>query len=164
MKDVRELFTAPKLLFDVEEIALLSSDDLHTLSAAMSAQKEITLTRARGDAVVTACVKPAPPVWDVPMIVRVRVERPGILWGQCFASVEEMGGDGVSEAFPQRLQKLRERRRLNRKALGELCGLSKNIIGQYERGEKEPSVATLIELADYFEVSADYLLGRQNFL
>lgn len=70
----------------------------------------------------------------------------------------------MTEAFPQRLQKLRERKRLNRKALGELCGLSKNIIGQYERGEKEPSVGTLIELADYFEVPADYLLGRQNFL
>ena len=66
--------------------------------------------------------------------------------------------------FPVRLQKLRERKRMNRTALGELCGLSKNIIGQYERGEKEPSVRTLIELADIFEVSTDYLLGRQNFL
>lgn len=70
----------------------------------------------------------------------------------------------MTEAFPQRLRKLRERKKLNRKALGELCGLSKNIIGQYESGEKEPSVGTLIELADFFEVPADYLLGRQNFL
>jgi len=68
------------------------------------------------------------------------------------------------ETFPERLQKLRERRRMNRKALGELCGLSKNIIGQYEKGEKEPSLRTLVELADFFEVSVDYLLGRQNFL
>lgn len=53
---------------------------------------------------------------------------------------------------------------MSRKALGELCGLSKNIVGQYERGEKEPSVSTLVELADFFEVPVDYLLGRQNFL
>lgn len=53
---------------------------------------------------------------------------------------------------------------MSRKALGELCGLSKNIIGQYEQGEKEPSIKTLVELADFFEVSIDYLLGRQNFL
>ena len=53
---------------------------------------------------------------------------------------------------------------MNRKALGECCGLSKNIIGMYERGEKEPSLKTLIEIADFFEVSTDYLLGRQNFL
>lgn len=69
-----------------------------------------------------------------------------------------------NEGFPRRLQKLRERRRMSRKALGELCGLSKDMVGQYERGEREPSVGTLIELADYFEVPVDYLLGRQNFL
>lgn len=55
---------------------------------------------------------------------------------------------------------MRERRRISRKALGELCGLSKNIIGQYERGEKVPTVDNLIQLADYFEVTVDYLLGR----
>ena len=66
--------------------------------------------------------------------------------------------------FPSRLKRLRERKRINRKALGECCGLSKNMIGMYERGEKEPTIATLIEIADFFEVSTDYLLGRQNFL
>lgn len=70
----------------------------------------------------------------------------------------------MKQEFPHRLQKLRERRRMSRKALGELCGLSKDMVGQYERGEREPSVGTLIELADYFEVPVDYLLGRQNFL
>ena len=37
------------------------------------------------------------------------------------------------------------------------------MIGKYERGEKEPSIRTLVEIADFFEVSTDYLLGRQNF-
>lgn len=66
--------------------------------------------------------------------------------------------------FPVRLRKLRERRRINQKALGECCGLSKNIIGKYEKGEREPTVKSLIKIADFFEVSTDYLLGRQNFL
>lgn len=66
-------------------------------------------------------------------------------------------------AFPQRLQTLRERRRLSRRTLAELCGLSKNMISLYERGEKAPSVDALIKLADYFGVSTDYLLGRKNF-
>ena len=70
----------------------------------------------------------------------------------------------MKQEFPHRLQKLRERRRMHRKAIMELCGLSRNIIGQSERGGKEPAVGTLIELADYFEVPIDYLLGRQNFL
>lgn len=70
----------------------------------------------------------------------------------------------MGSEFPGRLRRLRERRRMNRKAMGECCGLSKNIIGMYERGEKEPSLKTLIKIADFFEVSTDYLLGRKNFL
>lgn len=70
----------------------------------------------------------------------------------------------MKQEFPQRLQKLRERRRMSRKALGELCGLSKNVIARYERGEREPSIRILVDLADFFEVPVDYLLGRQNFL
>lgn len=66
-------------------------------------------------------------------------------------------------AFPQRLQALREKKRLSRRTLAELCGLSKNMISLYERGEKAPSVDALISLADYFGVSTDYLLGRKNF-
>ena len=66
-------------------------------------------------------------------------------------------------AFPQRLQTLRETRRLSRRTLAELCGLSKNMISLYERGEKAPSVDALINLADFFGVSTDYLLGRKNF-
>lgn len=64
--------------------------------------------------------------------------------------------------FPVRLKSLRERQKMDRKTLAELIGLSKNVIGQYESGEKEPSVRTLIALADYFQVSVDYLLGREE--
>lgn len=66
-------------------------------------------------------------------------------------------------AFPEKLRALREQRRLSRRTLAELCGLSKNMISLYERGEKAPSVDALISLADYFEVSTDDLLGRKNF-
>ena len=66
-------------------------------------------------------------------------------------------------AFPQRLQTLREKRRLSRRTLAELCGLSKNMTSLYERVEKAPSVDALINLADFFGVSTDYLLGRKNF-
>lgn len=64
--------------------------------------------------------------------------------------------------FPKKLQALREQRRLSRRTLAELCGLSGNMVGMYERGEKEPSVSALVHLADYFEVSIDYLLGREK--
>lgn len=51
---------------------------------------------------------------------------------------------------------------MNRKALGECCGLSKNIIGQYERGGREPMASSLIKLVDFFDISVEVLLGRKN--
>lgn len=67
----------------------------------------------------------------------------------------------AEELFPYRLRQLREQRRMNRAALSECCGLSKNAISRYERGEREPTMSALIAIADFFEVSVDYLLGRK---
>ena len=64
------------------------------------------------------------------------------------------------ELFPARLRQLREAKNIDRKTLGELCGLSKNMIGKYESGERDPSIKTLTAIADYFGVSLDYLMGR----
>lgn len=75
-----------------------------------------------------------------------------------------MTGAEAENEFPNRLRKLRERRRMNQKALGECCGVSKNTVARWERGEREPAMCSLIKIADFFEVSTDYLLGRQNFL
>lgn len=62
--------------------------------------------------------------------------------------------------FPRRLQRLRERRRISRRVLSELCGLSKSAVSRYERGERVPSITDAERLADFFEVSLDYLCGR----
>ena len=65
--------------------------------------------------------------------------------------------------FPERLQKLRERRHISRRVLSELCGLDHDAVRRFERREGVPSVAALIALADYFEVSVDWLVGRTNY-
>lgn len=36
------------------------------------------------------------------------------------------------------------------------------MIGKYESGEREPSIQTLTVIADYFQVSLDYLVGREK--
>ena len=66
----------------------------------------------------------------------------------------------VNDVFRQRLQTLRERRRISRIVLSELCGLAPDAVRRYERGEAEPSVQSMVALADFFEVSLDYLSGR----
>lgn len=64
--------------------------------------------------------------------------------------------------LPKRIKELRESRKVSRSALSELCGLSRNMIGVYERGEADPSTATVCALADVFGVSTDFLLGRTD--
>jgi len=49
---------------------------------------------------------------------------------------------------------------MDRKALSECCGLSKNAIGRYERGEREPSLSALVSIAEFFDVTIDDLVGR----
>lgn len=67
------------------------------------------------------------------------------------------------DEFPRRLQQLRERQRISRKTLSELCGLQSDAVRKYERGEAEPKLSSFIALADYFRVSLDDLAGRKNF-
>lgn len=68
----------------------------------------------------------------------------------------------VENKFPVRLRRLRERQRRKQCAVAELCGLDRRTYRRYERGEKEPSVESLEKLADYFDVSMDYLRGRTD--
>lgn len=67
------------------------------------------------------------------------------------------------EDFPQRLQRLRERQHRSRKVVSELCGLHSDAIRRYERREATPGMKDLIAIADYFEVSLDYLVGRSEY-
>ena len=65
-----------------------------------------------------------------------------------------------NEVFAFRLRRLRERSRVSRRVLADLCGVSKSTMSRYERGEQEPAARVVVELADYFDVTTDYLLGR----
>lgn len=39
---------------------------------------------------------------------------------------------------------------------------NQNTVSRYETGEREPNIATLIKIADFFNVSVDYLLERTD--
>ena len=58
------------------------------------------------------------------------------------------------------LKKLRQERGLSQAALGKLIGHSQQSVANYEIGINDPDLQTLIFLADYFDTSIDYLLGR----
>ena len=64
--------------------------------------------------------------------------------------------------FSERLKDLREDRGLNLTALGKETGFSQVAIGRWERGTQIPNIETLIVFANYFNVTADYLLGLED--
>ncbi len=66
------------------------------------------------------------------------------------------------KAFSRRLQRLREKERMSRSVLSELCGLNTDAVRRYERGEAEPKLSALIALAEFFGVTVDYLVGRDE--
>ena len=65
--------------------------------------------------------------------------------------------------FSTRLKQLRELKGLSTQKLADAIGLkSKGSITQFEKTMTSPSVDTLVAIADYFNVSLDYLVGRSN--
>lgn len=64
--------------------------------------------------------------------------------------------------FCERLQQLKVQKNVMQKTIAADNGLSLRAYQYYERGEREPSMSTLIDLADYFKVSLDFLTGRSD--
>src|SRR5437899_4219009 len=60
----------------------------------------------------------------------------------------------------ERLQKLRETRRLTQAELGRKAGMAAASISHFETGQRTPSLDSLVKLADALQVSVDTLLGR----
>ena len=62
--------------------------------------------------------------------------------------------------FPRTLSLLRQEKKISqRKAASEL-GVSQALLSHYENGVREPGLQFVVRAADYYGVSADYLLGR----
>ena len=59
-----------------------------------------------------------------------------------------------------RLRELREKKGISQLRLATALNTTQNTISRYETGEREPGIAELIKIADYFNVSIDYLVGR----
>ena len=58
------------------------------------------------------------------------------------------------------LKKLRNEHNISQKQLGEILGISQQSINKYENHGNEPDIQTLINIANYFHISIDYLVGH----
>ncbi|MBQ3088851.1 MAG: helix-turn-helix transcriptional regulator [Clostridia bacterium] len=59
-----------------------------------------------------------------------------------------------------RLKELRKKKGISQLRLATELNTTQNTISRYETGEREPGIDELIKIADYFNVSVDYLIGR----
>ena len=66
----------------------------------------------------------------------------------------------MSLSFGRQLHQLRHSRHLTQKDVAKAIGRSHSLVSGWENGSVEPTAADLIALADHFQVSVDYLLGR----
>ena len=65
--------------------------------------------------------------------------------------------------FGQRLKELREKHGFTQEQLGEKISVTKGNISKYESGKLEPNIETIRLIANIFDVSTDYLLGRSDY-
>lgn len=65
-------------------------------------------------------------------------------------------------SFSFRLKNLRKEKNISQEKLANDLGYSRSTIANYEQNTRLPSADVLTRIADYFEVSLDYLLGRSN--
>lgn len=67
-----------------------------------------------------------------------------------------------TENFPKNLRLLRKLHKVTQESLAQAINTTRSCISNYEHGTRQPDGETIRLIADYFEVSVDYLLGRSS--
>lgn len=64
--------------------------------------------------------------------------------------------------FGDRIKLLREKHELTQEQLANKVGISRAALAKYEKNNREPDFKTMKQIAEFFDVSIDYLLGREQ--
>lgn len=64
--------------------------------------------------------------------------------------------------YYQRIKDLREDADLKQKEIAAILGIDQRVYSNYETGKREIPTHLLIMLADYYDTTTDYILGRTN--
>lgn len=65
--------------------------------------------------------------------------------------------------FGEQLEKLRKSRHMTQEEMGAKFGICASTLSNYERGVHQPDLEFIDKVADYFNVSIDYMFGRTSF-
>lgn len=69
----------------------------------------------------------------------------------------------MKNILPERLKTLRLEKGLTQQQLADALNMNSVTYLRYEKGQREPSIDTLIEIAEFYSVSIDYLVGISDF-
>lgn len=61
-----------------------------------------------------------------------------------------------------RISNLRKQANLSQNDLGKIIGVAQNTLSQWEKGLRAPDFDSVIKISEYFNVSTDYLLGKEE--
>ncbi len=64
--------------------------------------------------------------------------------------------------FARTLSRLRHEKGVSQRQAAQELGVSQALLSHYENGIREPGLAFVVKVCDYYQVSADYLLGRST--
>lgn len=64
--------------------------------------------------------------------------------------------------YMKRLIELRQKRGLTQREVAQFLGVDRTTYVKYERGDSEPNFDTILRLADFFETTTDYILGKTD--
>lgn len=62
----------------------------------------------------------------------------------------------------QKIRDLRKEKKMSQSELAKMLAVSQTTVTAWETGKAEPSSSAITSLADYFDVTTDYLLGRPD--
>jgi transcriptional regulator with XRE-family HTH domain len=78
------------------------------------------------------------------------------------AKVQYSSEQNKNALFPSRLRKLRNDKGLSQEQFSKKIGVTKSTISLYETGDNVPDIKTFTKIAEYYQVSFDFLLGKSD--
>jgi transcriptional regulator with XRE-family HTH domain len=82
--------------------------------------------------------------------------------GQKASAKKDDTGYAYDSAFPSRLRKLLGITKTRQESLAEHCGVSRQSVAQWKDGKTKPDIYYLGKIADFFNVTTDFMLGRST--
>lgn len=68
----------------------------------------------------------------------------------------------INKIVADRLKSLRKDKKLTQTDMAKLLNVTQNAIFRYESGQNEPSLSTILFYSEYFNVSIDYIFGKER--